>query len=93
MRVTALHLETGLTREAESGAGGEFVLPSMPVGAYEVRAELAGFRPLAQRGITVLLGEPAVLALTLEVGRSRRGHRRRPTPAGSRREAASSATW
>ena len=70
VRVTALHLETGLEREAESGAGGEFVLPSVPIGAYEVRAVLAGFRPLAQGGITVVLGEPAVLTLTLEVGAS-----------------------
>ena len=68
VRVTALHLETGLKREAESGAGGEFVLPSVPVGAYEVRAALAGFRPLVHRGITVLLGEPAVLSLTLVLG-------------------------
>jgi len=68
VRVTALHLETGLSREAESGSGGEFVLPAVPVGAYEVRAALSGFRPLAQSGIKVVLGEPAVLTLTLELG-------------------------
>ena len=42
--------------------------PACRSGAYEVRAALAGFRPLAQSGITVVLGEPAVLTLTLEVG-------------------------
>ncbi len=68
VHVSALHLETGLTREAESGPGGEFVLPTVPIGAYELRATLAGFRPLVQRGITVVLGEPAVLTLTLEIG-------------------------
>ena len=54
-------------REAESGSGGEFVLPALPVGAYEVTAALAGFRPLAQR-VTVVLGEPALLPLVLEPG-------------------------
>jgi len=68
VRVTALHLESGLSREAESGPGGEFVLPAVPVGAYEVRAALAGFRPLVQGGITVVLGEPAVVMLALELG-------------------------
>ena len=67
VRVTALHLESGLVREAESGLTGEFVLPAVPVGAYEVSASLAGLRPLARR-ITVVLGEPAVLSLTLELG-------------------------
>lgn len=68
VQVTALHLETGLSREAESGQGGEFVLPAVPVGAYEIRAALAGFRPLVQGGITVVLGEPAVVSLILELG-------------------------
>jgi Carboxypeptidase regulatory-like domain/TonB dependent receptor-like, beta-barrel len=67
VRVAARHLETGLVREAESGSGGEFVLPAVPVGAYEVTAALAGFRPLAQR-VTVVLGEPALLTLVLEPG-------------------------
>jgi hypothetical protein len=67
VRVAARHLETGLVREAVAGPGGEFVLPAVPVGAYEVSAALAGFRPLAQR-VTVVLGEPAVLALVLQAG-------------------------
>jgi TonB-dependent receptor-like protein len=42
-------------------------MPIVPVGAYELRAALAGFRPITQR-VTVVLGEPAVLALVLEPG-------------------------
>src|SRR5512145_2348485 len=68
VRVSALHVESGLVREAESGPTGEFVLPAVPVGVYEVSASLAGFRPLVQRGVTVVLGEPAVLELALELG-------------------------
>lgn len=66
--VSARHLESGLVREATSGPSGDFVLPAVPVGAYDVSASLAGFRPLLQRGVTVVLGEPAVLALQLELG-------------------------
>ncbi len=68
VRVSARHVESGLVRDAESGPTGEFVLPAVPVGAYEVNASLSGFRPVVQRDVTVVLGEPAVLALTLELG-------------------------
>ena len=36
---------TGRTRTAVSGRDGRFVLAVLPAGAYELRAELAGFRP------------------------------------------------
>src|SRR4030095_5515721 len=50
VRVAARHLETGLVREAESGSGGEFVLPAVPVGAYEVTAARRGLPPPAPPG-------------------------------------------
>lgn len=66
--LTALHLDTGWSRDAVSGDGGEFVLPAVPIGAYEVRAALAGFRPLVKGDVQVVVGEPSVLTLTLELG-------------------------
>jgi hypothetical protein len=67
-RITARHLETGLVRAATSGVEGSFVIPALPVGAYEVRAELAGFRPTVRRPVTLALGEPAILTFALDVG-------------------------
>ena len=66
--VTARHLPTGLVRTAPSQADGRYVLPALPVGAYELRVETAGFRPLVRRGVTLAVGEPAVVDLVLEVG-------------------------
>ena len=66
--VTARHLETGLERVGASDAAGSFVLPKLPVGPYEVRAELSGFRPLTRQGVVLVVGQPAVLHLTLEPG-------------------------
>jgi len=51
-QVAARHLETGFTRSSLSGEDGRFVFPVMPVGAYEIRIELSGFRPLLRKGIT-----------------------------------------
>lgn len=66
--VTARHLETGLERVGASDPTGDFVLPKLPVGPYEVRAELAGFRPVVRQGVVLVVGQSAVLRLTLEPG-------------------------
>ncbi|HEY5908896.1 MAG TPA: carboxypeptidase-like regulatory domain-containing protein, partial [Vicinamibacteria bacterium] len=66
--VAARHLETGLERVGASDATGAFILPKLPVGAYEVRAELQGFRPVLRQGVVLVVGQPAVLRLVLEPG-------------------------
>ena len=66
--VSARHLESGLEREAVSGADGEFTLAALPLGTYEVRAALSGFRPVLQQGIHLEIGSTVVLRLILDVG-------------------------
>jgi hypothetical protein len=66
--VTARHVETGLLRSATSDNEGRFVIPTLPLGAYEVKAELSGFRTALRRGVVLALGEPAEVAFTLEIG-------------------------
>ena len=66
--VTALHVETGLKRSATTDAQGTFALATLPVGAYEMRAEHAGFRPLVRRGVVLTVAESATLRLRLELG-------------------------
>ena len=56
-------------------------------GAYEIRAELAGFRPLVRQGVTLTIGQTAVVDLTLEVGgveRSGRRSSRQASPVNTR---------
>lgn len=66
--VTARHVDTGLTRETVTGGEGRFALAALPVGAYELRASLAGFKPLVRRGIALTVGETAAITLALEIG-------------------------
>lgn len=66
--VATRHLDSGLVRSTTTDAGGGFTLASLPLGAHELRAELQGFRPLVQRGLRLVVGQPLVLTLTLEVG-------------------------
>src|SRR5207244_4077578 len=66
--VTARQTETGLTRTAVSDEYGGYNMQLLPVGPYELAAELPGFRPQVRRGINLVVGQQAVVNLTLEVG-------------------------
>src|SRR5215213_7793066 len=68
VKVSARYVDTGHTRTALSDADGRFVFAELPVGAYEIRAEREGFRPLLRQGIRVTVGETAALELVMEVG-------------------------
>lgn len=47
---------------------GRFLAPFLTPGAYIIRAELAGFRPLEQPNVQVRLGQRVTLPLTLPLG-------------------------
>src|ERR1039457_6787162 len=66
--VTIKHLESGLTRTAETDANGSYNVPSLPVGQYEVSAEKAGVKQVVRRGMDLVVGQQAVVNLALEVG-------------------------
>ncbi|MDP1568717.1 MAG: TonB-dependent receptor [Vicinamibacterales bacterium] len=61
-------VDTGLTRAVTTDADGRYTVATLPVGAYEIRATLDGFRPLVREGVTLTVTEIAVVNLTLEVG-------------------------
>src|SRR5437016_69487 len=66
--VTAKHIESGLTRSAVSSETGGYNFQLLPVGAYEISTELPGFKQEIRRGINLVVGQEAVVNLTLEVG-------------------------
>src|SRR5207249_6005645 len=66
--ITVKHTETGLTRTAISSETGDYNVPLLPVGAYEVTSAMPGFKQDVRRGIDLVVGQQAVINLTLEVG-------------------------
>ena len=67
VKVTANHLDTGLTRTTTSEAEGRFVFPGMPVGIYELRAESAGFEPLVFPNVRLTVNETTAVSLVMKV--------------------------
>lgn len=68
VEVVARNTRTGLVRSAVTGPDGHYTIPAVPVGSYQVRGVLTGFRPVLRQEILVTLGEPAVVDLILELG-------------------------
>src|SRR2546428_1640580 len=66
--ITVKHTETGLTRTAISSETGDYNVPLLPVGAYEITTAMPGFKQEVRRGINLIVGQQAVINLTLEVG-------------------------
>src|SRR5207249_10273955 len=66
--ITVKHTEIGLTRTAISSETGDYYVPLLPVGAYEVTSAMPGFKQDVRRGIDLVVGQQAVINLTLEVG-------------------------
>jgi len=66
--VVAKHGDTGLIREVITGPNGRFVMPGLPLGRFEVRASLEGFKPAVKPDVSVVLGVPTVVNLALEPG-------------------------
>jgi hypothetical protein len=69
--VTVVHIGTGASRNVVTDAGGRYVVAPLPIGSYEVRGELSGFRTEVRRGITLAVGMQAVIDLVLSVGNLR----------------------
>jgi hypothetical protein len=65
--VTATNPETGYNRVVTSNDVGAFVLPLMPPGAYELRAELQGFAPFS-RTLRLTVGATVTVNPTMNIG-------------------------
>lgn len=66
--ISAIHVETGLTRTAVTGRSGEYVLLELPVGHYRLEATAKGFQSYIQQGITLDVNATATIPVRLTVG-------------------------
>jgi hypothetical protein len=68
VQVTITHAETGLRRVGVTGSDGRFVFAALPVGRYDLRAELAGFRAQVTEDLVLTVGETVTVPVVLQVG-------------------------
>ncbi|HUQ91991.1 MAG TPA: TonB-dependent receptor [Bryobacteraceae bacterium] len=66
--VNVRNVERGVRRSATTGPDGQFVIPTLAAGIYELRAEAKGFRPLVEKDIHLNVAQNLKLDLSLELG-------------------------
>ena len=64
--VTARHVETNITRTAQTNSDGRAFIPALAIGAYEVTIQKSGFAKVTRTGINILLNQSAVVSQELK---------------------------
>src|SRR2546425_983832 len=66
--VTAVNPETGVQFRTETTSTGNYAIPSVPAGSYDVSVEHAGFRKFLQTGVRVQVAQSARVDIALQIG-------------------------
>jgi hypothetical protein len=66
--VRATNQETGLLRSTQTDTAGRYELAALPVGRYNVSAVKDGFSERIRSGISLVIGQDAIVDLSLAVG-------------------------
>jgi outer membrane receptor protein involved in Fe transport len=61
---------TAQTRQVPTDQQGRFTIADLPIGSYDVQANAQGFQTTVRRGVTLIVGEQAVVDFSLAVGQS-----------------------
>jgi hypothetical protein len=69
-KVTITAQGTGAQRQAASDRDGSFEFASVPVAAYTIEVEAAGFKKFAQKDVTVDIGRVVVVNATMQIGQT-----------------------
>ncbi|MGH9674304.1 MAG: carboxypeptidase regulatory-like domain-containing protein, partial [Bryobacteraceae bacterium] len=67
-RVVATNAATNVTFSTQTTSSGDFTIPAMPVGTYQLRVEKQGFKAAVRAGIIVGAGSTVTINAQLEVG-------------------------
>ncbi len=66
--MTVKNTGTGLSRDTITNETGDYTVPLLPVGTYEITAELPGFKTSAKSGITLKIDDRIRVDFALDVG-------------------------
>jgi len=68
--VQVKNLGTGVTIPSQTDGQGRYRVPDLPVGEYEAQSSKDGFSTVVHKGITLTVGEQAVVDFSLAVGQT-----------------------
>jgi hypothetical protein len=68
VRIAVKNTGTNLSQTTETDGSGSYAFPALPPGNYSLTVEAAGFDKYVQNGITLTIGQPATLNVSLKTG-------------------------
>jgi hypothetical protein len=71
VKVSATNDATGIARDTQTNAGGDYVFPEVPVGTYTLSFDLSGFKTNVRKSVTLDLNQVITLNMTMQVGASK----------------------
>lgn len=69
-RITVTNVDTNVANTLTTNESGEYTVPSLPAGRYNIRVEKDGFRPSEEKGLTLSAATTVRADATLQVGTS-----------------------
>ena len=66
--VTVKNVETGFTRTAQANESGSYLVSNLPIGTYEISAEVKGFKKFITTGVVLNVNSKVSANIRLEVG-------------------------
>lgn len=66
--ITVTNVATGVARATTTDSAGDYRIPLLPPGDYEIKAEAQGFTPQLKKGITLTIGQTGQIDFELQVG-------------------------
>jgi hypothetical protein len=68
VKITITNTETGLVHTITTNESGQYVVPDLHIGHYNVKAEATGFKVAEQKGILLQVGDRVRLDFQMQVG-------------------------
>ncbi len=68
VRVTAVNVATGVTRDTQTNDSGDYVFPDLPVGTYVLNFELIGFKKDVRKDISLDVNQVITLNMVMQLG-------------------------
>ena len=67
-KITATNAETGVARTTTTNDAGQYVLPGVHIGHYDVKVEASGLKVAEQKGLVLQVGDRARADFQMQVG-------------------------
>lgn len=68
VNITAVQVERHVSFQTQTDAEGRYLLPRLPIGTYQIKAEHQGFKTAVKDGVALTTAADILLNLTLELG-------------------------